>query len=86
MTDEIRTGGPAFPLDRTSQYSVDGMTQRDYFAGQALPGVIMACREDRTEGSSYEHHCATRAYRMADAMLAVKYATDPKFTDDDLPF
>ncbi len=31
-------GGPAFPVPQ--QYDEQGMTLRDWFAGQALPGVI----------------------------------------------
>ena len=42
----------------------DGMTLRDYFAGQALAGYL-------ADGVVSEpQHCAEFAYRMADAMLA----------------
>ena len=57
---------PEFPVVGTSRHH-DGMTLRDYFAGQALTGFIAACasfseiRDDET--------CAIRAYAMADAMI-----------------
>lgn len=62
---------PAFPVVGTSRHH-DGMTLRDWFAGQALTGFIAACasfseiRDDET--------CAIRAYAMADAMLEERVA------------
>jgi hypothetical protein len=43
----------------------DGMTLRDYFAGQALAGIA----SDYTLDIPYRH-MAERAYYIADAMLA----------------
>ena len=36
MSTPINTGGPAFPV----MYCSEGMTLRDYFAGQALAGFV----------------------------------------------
>ena len=66
--NEPDDGGPAFPLnhpDLTADYR--GMSLRDWFAGQALSGLV-------AHGlSSYESKysdCAGHAYLLADAMLA----------------
>ncbi len=60
----IRDGGPAFP--RHGYNSNDGMTLRDWFAGQALVSM----------GVEYTDEChasvAECAYRYADAMLRAR--------------
>lgn len=49
----------------------EGITLRDYFAGQALPVIIRVCGSDtRPSGVDYGDYCAEQAYKMADAMLA----------------
>jgi len=57
-------GGPAFPrTDGVGAYEQDGMSLRDYFAGQALAGLMMrrlTCSHSDITGWSY---------RMADAIL-----------------
>lgn len=68
-------GGPAFPV--TSEFvknapSLNGMSLRDWFAGQALPSVIEEYAR-LNPGIGTEHlprNCAGHAYRIADAMLA----------------
>tara|TARA_R110000764_G_scaffold14369_1_gene40950 strand:- start:675 stop:890 length:216 start_codon:yes stop_codon:yes gene_type:complete len=60
-------GGPAFPrTDGVGAYEQDGMSLRDYFAGQALTGLMMrrltCCDSLITEWS----------YRMADAMIEAR--------------
>jgi hypothetical protein len=74
---------PAFPRN----YSADGhngMTLRDYFAGEALP---MAWAEEQKRPTGPYSLCmeptykgiAQRAYHMADAMLAERQlAQEPK--------
>ena len=43
MTQKINTGGPAFPIAvGDHEYVADGMTLRDWFAGQALTGTLLA--------------------------------------------
>ena len=64
-------GGPAFPtLKRTSQDGpptpIRGMSLRDWFAGQALAGMIRA--NHRLTFAPPDD--ATWAYKIADAMLA----------------
>lgn len=67
-------GGPAFPVtadvlcDHTSGTSVrlTGMTLRDYFAGQALTGLLAVPNGPQSGPDMY----ARDAYTVADAMLA----------------
>jgi len=72
------TGGPAFPHVAdlvqhspnggitTKPITSNGMTLRDYFAGQAMQGILF-------EGM-YEIETAKNAYAMADAMLKAREA------------
>lgn len=68
-------GGSAFSLKAPTTGDDQGISLRDYFAGQALPGVmgmdtgllkIMA----RGYGGAVEVAIARSAYEIADAMLA----------------
>jgi len=58
------TGGPAF-LGLT-QKEQEGMTLRDYFAGQALQGMVSKTNLQFNDPEGY----AINAYLLADAMLA----------------
>lgn len=84
MTDskKIDDGGAAFP--RTEQhadgatYFYHGMSLRDWFAGQALAGMLAIPEHDN---GNFHNNCgeafigpARYAYRMADAMLAARKA------------
>lgn len=74
MTDKPENS-PAFPIyaPETNAYlevRSKGMTLRDYFAGQALIGLLAQSRgtattSDLSEGAEY-------AYKMAEAMLAAR--------------
>jgi hypothetical protein len=74
---KINDGGPAFPS--TIQYFPDdknaneeqGMTLRDWFAGQALAGMISGL-DAKSEGSQAIKPIAAAAYDFADAMLAAR--------------
>jgi hypothetical protein len=75
---EIKTGGPAFPLTedavnhRNKDFDMQGMTLRDYFAGQALPMVMQLNKSNMTIDWFGE---AQEAYKYADAMLKAREAT-----------
>ena len=57
-----KDGGPAFPTAE-----LDGMTLRDWFAGQALAGIL-ACPVVVKLGR--EESVTRVAYKIADAVLA----------------
>lgn len=60
-------GGPAFPRARKGH---DGMTLRDYFAGQALALYKMGnCVECEEEECKDHEVIALHCYELADAML-----------------
>lgn len=82
MADEYKNnGGPAFPMQSIGPEfapGYEGMTLRDYFAGQALPAVISATSAGTHQpglsnpdiaGRPIEDRIAYDAYRLADAML-----------------
>lgn len=58
------TGGPAFPLPNT--IGANGMFLRDYFAAQAMQGMIT----DPSWKGFVDSSMAAMAYEVADAMLA----------------
>lgn len=80
---KIEDGGPAFPLNSPSgslEYmpARDGMSLRDWFAGQALVGLTYKLLSNEVADLS---HCvkaggieARAAYQLADAMLDVRKA------------
>lgn len=62
-------GGPAFPTDQEAMsYGFEGMSLRDWFAGQALAGFAT------TSGHFDPKKFAQTAYLLADAMLAAREA------------
>lgn len=81
----MKDGGPAFPYP-ANQYGAhdrcDGMSLRDWFAGQALPGLLNAAGPnltpdgcegipaDKVTQDDFCRHFAKLSYRYADAMLA----------------
>ena len=64
MDDKINNGGPAFPVRHENGFTNEGMTLRDWFAGQALSGLISAGVPTK--------HIGNEAYEIADAMLAAR--------------
>ena len=72
MTDK-QTGGPAFPRDHAHD-GHNGMTLRDYFAGQALAGNLEQGIEDDMNIKWWHdpYKIAKRAYAIADAMLKAR--------------
>lgn len=83
MADTIDDGGPAFPCEggpASGLHPNSGMSLRDWFAGQALAGIManpirwadIQSRYDRglmTYGEASRSN-AVKAYSIADAMLA----------------
>lgn len=84
----INDGGPAFPTAENVSdprnigvNHVNGMTLRDYFAGQALSGwmatygdsSIHPCDPDHGDRASvHAKNIANDAYLIADAMIAAR--------------
>ena len=66
MSNKTFDGGPAFP---SPFESFDGMSLRDWFAGQAISGAIGEFRVAQT--------AAEYAYRVADAMLEAREEVEP---------
>lgn len=93
---KINDGGPVFPSgerfsidakgrrdDRMAMPLHDGMSLRDWFAGQALAGILAVTVDQETESGQYAHGplcspglehdrnlVAKDAFAIADAMLA----------------
>ena len=76
-------GGPAFPCEVQDGETAHGtpkwepcagMTLRDYFAGQALAGMLANThyKLDLSLESGVDDSFSARAYRVADAMLAAR--------------
>ena len=59
MSDTTRDGGPAFP----SPGAFDGMSLRDWFAGQAMKALVETGHFNNSEEMS------AHAYSLADAMI-----------------
>ena len=78
-----KTGGPAFP---PHGYGDDdrGMTLRDYFAAQALAGMLSVDADTyvaqvdaaKKHRLTYEKASAVKSYAIADAMLAEREKVD----------
>ena len=72
---KLDDGGPAFPLPDLSSIGMDrsekmdGMTLRDWFAGQALAGIIANPHNER---QVTRLQMAQDAYTFADAMLTAR--------------
>ena len=62
-------GGPAFPVSTRPCVS---MTLRDWFAGQALVGLLYLLKDQQIE--DYATATTAEAYRLADAMLRAREA------------
>lgn len=67
----IYDGGQAFPA--LDFQHLKGMSLRDYFAGQALAGLLTSTA---TDGDDWDT-IAAKAYDSADAMLAARERREP---------
>ena len=66
-------GGPAFTAafpTYSPNHAAQGMSLRDWFAGQALVGILSANPQDGSEDPLKT--AATASYLVADAMLAAR--------------
>ena len=74
-------GDAAFPSPTGNTAQDGGLTVRDWFAGQALAGILPAC-DKNTGGSAFTETeaewIAEKAYAQADAMMA--YRQNPEST------
>lgn len=71
--NQINDEGPAFPIPYGQVMSEHGkgMTLRDWFAGQALTGLVANI------GPKFWVGDAENVYEIADAMLAARNQTKP---------
>ena len=72
--DKPNDGGPAFPCTDAKGFTSEGMSLRDYFAGQALAGILA---DPERHGFNESHaECeflvAEDAYILADAMIVLR--------------
>lgn len=71
LAEQMQDGKTTSPTGLTpGHYSQEGMTLRDWFAGQALAGHISY----EGGGSTFDLD-ATAAYKWADAMILAREAT-----------
>ena len=83
METQHNDGGPAFPAPAgVSHITSQGMTLRDWFAGQALSGIrelqgnwVPNNDEERGFAKRRAEWAAEAAYRYADAMLTERMWT-----------
>ena len=69
MSDQPKDGGPAFPREN-QEWGVPGMSLRDWFAGQALAGLLTGQYKDTGHYNLDDVPC--EAFKIADAMLAAR--------------
>lgn len=76
MSTPIDDGGPAFPIPDTVhangqvQYGANGMSLRDWFAGQAMQGML--ANQALIDVFGQYKGMSVEAYGYADAMLAAR--------------
>jgi len=74
MSDNIKDGGPAFPSlgegHGNPAYHSPGMSLRDWFAGQALAGLMAGI--DKFKEMDVAEAAASFSYLVADAMLKAR--------------
>lgn len=67
MSTPINDGGPAFPVPQYRN-TLPGMSLRDWFAGQALAGIMA----NADNGWADHNELSNTAFIYADAMLAAR--------------
>jgi hypothetical protein len=78
----------AFPIETgPCNNHQKGMTLRDYFAGQALAGIlatdVMSEARDAGEIEKFDKYIAVVSYKVADAMLAARNQPSEGYTAAD---
>lgn len=73
----INDGGPAFPITENGLQGYNGMSLRDYFAGQALAGsdistVMAEALKAGATSDEFSQILSMSVYKIADAMLAAR--------------
>jgi hypothetical protein len=74
----VKDGGQAFPVGNPTHGGEPGMTLRDWFAGQALAGILAnptvkdweVAASEMGDPDALVQVCALMAHKQADAMLA----------------
>lgn len=76
---KIADGGQAFPFPPSGHGTgYLGMSLRDYFAGQALAGILASLPKNiGFAGQAAKDDLAGDSYEIADAMLAHKLGVKP---------
>ena len=64
---------PAFPVNVYEGHTKDGMTLRDYFAGQALANLALKVEPNENSFRWTEDELAEECYDIADAMLKARH-------------
>lgn len=76
MIGERMNNEPAFPITDSHQHEYMGMTLRDYFAAQAITGLLSGNHSisitDENIILRYPNAFAKFSYQIADAMLEVR--------------
>jgi len=72
--EQINDGGQAFPIAYPESHSikVSGMSLRDWFAGQALAGMIAKLPDIPLHDDDALFYIAKRSLMQADAMLEAR--------------
>jgi len=80
VNEQIKDGGPAFPVQSAAEWQGHGMSLRDYFAAKALSAIYkdywegVRLHEFSCDDETWPMNLAMDSYRMADAMLAAREA------------
>jgi hypothetical protein len=70
--DKFIFSEPAFPSAYGTTNGNDGLTMRDYFAGQALIAAYASWMADCRDANSSSEFMAEECYLIADAMIAAR--------------
>jgi hypothetical protein len=76
MSKEIEGNAPAFPSAYGTTNGNDGLTMRDWFAGQAMVQAYSAWMADCRDVNVSSSGMASECYMIADAMLKARTQCD----------